>query len=336
MLRELIKKYEGLRLKAYPDPATKAAPWTIGYGHTRNIKKGDTCTKDQAEKWLDEDINEACGYVDSLVKVPLHHMQRDALCSLMFNLGYTKLKPSTLFKKLNAKDYVGAANEFTRWVYGAGVIMPGLLKRRKEERAMFLAGTNIPEAAFPQETQDMAPLAVAILTQAIPALIGKLPEIASIFKNPDVRERNVEAVAKVAEVLIQSTGSTNVQEAVEKVQADPEMAATANEALRLNRAEVMDLVERMAKIDDNRVASAREFYRGERPVVGKWKFVHILSLVFVMFGGAAAWYVLGTSEDVGERTMALQTLLMVGFAGVAGFWLGSSRGSQIKDEHKQE
>lgn len=333
-IREIIKKHEGLRLKAYPDPATKSDPWTIGYGHTRNVKRGDVITEEQAEKFLDEDMAEAYACVDSLVKVPLHYHQRDALCSFVFNLGCTKLKNSTLLKKLNKKDYVGAANEFTRWVYGAGVVMPGLVKRRKEEKALFLSGTNLPTESFVKE-EPVAPFAAAILTQAIPALIGKLPEIAQIFKNPDVRERNVEAVAKVGQILIESTGSTNVQEAVEKVQADPEVAAVANEALRLNRAEVMDLVERMAKLEDTRVEKAREFYQGEKPVIGKWKYVHILSTILILFGGVAAGWVLGTSEDPAERAMALQTLLIVGFAGVAQFWLGSSRGSQMKDEYKQ-
>ena len=61
-------------------------------------------TEEQAEKFLDEDMAEAYACVDSLVKVPLHYHQRDALCSFVFNLGCTKLKNSTLLKKLNKKD----------------------------------------------------------------------------------------------------------------------------------------------------------------------------------------------------------------------------------------
>lgn len=186
--------------------------------------------------------------------------------------------------------------------------------------------------------EPMPALSASILINALPALIGKLPEIANIFKNPDVSERNVEAVAKVGEILMSSTKATNMQEAVEMVQADPQTANEANQALRVNRAELMDLVERMAAIEDKRVDSAREFNQGEPLILStkilKLKFVHIVSLIFILLGGAAAGYVLLTSADPSERVMALQTLLIVGFAGVAQFWIGSSRSSQLKDEVK--
>src|SRR5512139_1022427 len=85
--RDIIKRHEGLRLKAYPDPATGGAPWTIGYGHTRNVHKGDTCTVEQAERWLDEDMGDAYSIVDAAVTVPLDYRQREALCSFVFNVG---------------------------------------------------------------------------------------------------------------------------------------------------------------------------------------------------------------------------------------------------------
>ena len=182
----------------------------------------------------------------------------------------------------------------------------------------------------------MLPLAGTILVNALPSLINSLPENASIFSKPNVAERNVEAVQKVGNILMQATGATNMQEAVERVQADPQTAKEANEALRMNRADLLDLVERMAKMDEDSVAAARTFSMGDQPVFQQWHFVHILSLLFVILGGGAAVYVLGTSHDVGERTMALQTLLVVGFAGVAGFWLGSSRSSQMKDLMKDK
>lgn len=191
-----------------------------------------------------------------------------------------------------------------------------------------------------QGDKPMPALAGTILLNALPTLIAKLPEVAKIFSNPNVAERNVEAISKVGEILVQSTGATNVQEAVERVEADPKTAAEANNALRSSRAELLDIVERMAKLEDDRVTSAREFNNGEPMMVDtKWfkmKFVHILSMMFVVLGGGAATYVLATSTDVGERTMALQTLLLIGFGGVASFWLGSSRSSQLKDEYKEK
>lgn len=195
---------------------------------------------------------------------------------------------------------------------------------------------NTIEAITQPKGEPMPTLAGSILLSALPSLLGKLPEIANIFKNPNVSERNVEAVSKVGEILMSSTGAANMQEAVEMVQADPQTAKEANQALRVNRAELMDLVERMAVIDDKRVESAREYNAGEPLILNtrrlKLKFVHVVSLIFILLGGAAAGYVLLTSTDPSERVMALQTLLIVGFAGVAQFWIGSSRSSQLKDE----
>lgn len=173
----------------------------------------------------------------------------------------------------------------------------------------------------------MAPFLMA----AVPALIQALPEFAKVFSNPNVAERNVEAAVKASEIIMQATGAPNVQAAVEKIEADPEIAQAANEALRANRADLMDTLERLHRLDEESVQEARKFYAQEKPVVGGWMFVHILSLLLILMGGAVAVGVVFTSDDVGERTMALQTLLLVGFASVVAFWLGSSRSSQLKD-----
>lgn len=324
--RDLIKKHEGLRLKAYPDPATGGKPYTIGYGSTRNVRIGDKITNSEAEKRLDDDMAEAFACVDSLVTVPLTDKQRGALCSFVFNVGCGAFKKSTLLKLLNVGDYTGAAAQLPRWNKAAGNILPGLVRRRGEERALFLSGTNIPEPAFPQET-EMAPFLVA----AIPGLIAALPEFAKIFSKPDVAERNVEAVVKASEIVMQATGASNVQEAVEKVQDNPEVAEAANEALRMNRAELMDALERAWDKDEVSIAAARQFSREDTPVIGRWLFVHLLSVLLVLMGGGAAIAVLFTSADQTERAMALQALLLVGFASVVAFWLGSSRSSQMKD-----
>lgn len=342
--RDFIRKHEGLRLKAYPDPASGGAPWTIGYGHTKNVRRGDTCTLEQAEAWLDADLADAYAVVDRAVKVALTEPQRDALASFVFNIGpgYKGVKdglvslkngqPSTLLRRLNAGDYVAAASQFPLWTKAgrSGKVMPGLVKRRGEERALFLAGTLRTDEPFPQET-EMLPLAGTILVNALPALFGALPEIAAIFRKPDVAERNVEAVAKVGEILIQSTGAANMQQAVERVQADPDVAASVNEALRMNRAELSDLLERAWDRDEVSLAAARQFSREDKPLFGNWQFVHILSLLLVLMGGGAAIGVLFISDDPSERVMALQTLLIVGFASAIAFWLGSSRSSQVKD-----
>lgn len=130
----IVKFYEGLRLQAYLCPA--GIP-TIGYGHTKGVKLGDTCTREQAEKWLETDFFTAKQEVKAVVKVPLKENQLDALASFVFNLGARKFSQSTLLKKLNAGDYSGAAAEFDKWVFAGKVKLNGLVKRRASERQLF-------------------------------------------------------------------------------------------------------------------------------------------------------------------------------------------------------
>ena len=138
--KDIIKKWEGLRLKAYLCPA--GVP-TIGYGHTYNVKMGQTISVAQAELFLDHDYQDAEEQVLSLVKVPLTENQLGALTSFVFNLGSGNLRISTLLRKLNLGDYRGAAEQFGAWnkarVNGVMVALDGLTKRRADEKNLFLA-----------------------------------------------------------------------------------------------------------------------------------------------------------------------------------------------------
>ncbi|MEX0447615.1 lysozyme [Xenorhabdus sp. SGI246] len=134
-----IKSYEGLRLKAYPDPATGGKPWTIGYGHTNGVEPGQMITKQQAEALLREDLNPIYDVLGQYVKVPLTQGQFDALCSLIFNVGIGNFIHSTLLKKLNQGDYQEAAQEFLKWDKANGNKLSALLARRKSEQEMFLS-----------------------------------------------------------------------------------------------------------------------------------------------------------------------------------------------------
>lgn len=141
---ELIKSFEGFRANAYPDPKSGGDPWTVGYGTTkfpsgRPVKKGDYVTPAQAEMYLREDVKKFASSVDALVTVPLKQCQYDALVSFVYNLGATNFRKSTLLKKLNAKDYKGAADEFLLWVSPGSSVEAGLRRRRTAERAMFLS-----------------------------------------------------------------------------------------------------------------------------------------------------------------------------------------------------
>lgn len=136
---DLIKSAEGLRLNAYPDPATGGEPWTIGYGTTRGVKQGMRITVEQADQYIEGDVARFEPELARLVKVPLTQNQWDALMSFVYNLGSSNLASSTLLKLLNAGDYTRAADQFPRWNKAAGKEMPGLTKRRAAEQALFLS-----------------------------------------------------------------------------------------------------------------------------------------------------------------------------------------------------
>lgn len=133
--KRLIQSFEALRLKAYPDEA--GIP-TIGWGHTRGVKLGDTCTVEQASAWFAEDAQEAIGTVNRAVSAPLTQNQFDALVAFTFNVGGPRAEKSTLLRMVNAENYAGAAQQFGRWVYSGGHVSNGLIRRRAAERALFL------------------------------------------------------------------------------------------------------------------------------------------------------------------------------------------------------
>lgn len=132
----LIKTYEGLRTNAYLCPANV---WTIGYGHTLTTKPGMMISHQDAEKLLERDLERFEKAVIKNVTVPLTQNQFDALVSFTFNVGIGAFKTSTLLSYLNRKDYSGAAEQFLRWTRAGKQILPGLVKRRKDEFKLFLS-----------------------------------------------------------------------------------------------------------------------------------------------------------------------------------------------------
>lgn len=131
---DLIKHFEGLVLKAYPDPGTGGEPYTIGYGHTGGVRPGQTITAEQAEEFLVKDLERFERAVGELITVPLTQGEFDALVSFTFNVGEGALEGSTLRRRLNAGG--GAEvfeEELPRWNKGGNGVMPGLVRRRAAE-----------------------------------------------------------------------------------------------------------------------------------------------------------------------------------------------------------
>jgi lysozyme len=131
---DLIKRFEGCRLKSYLCPA---GVWTIGYGHTAGVRKNQIITSDQASAMLMSDLLQFERAINAMVAVPLKQGQFDALVSFAFNLGSGALASSTLLRKLNSGDFKGAADEFLRWNKAGGKVLEGLVRRRAAERQLF-------------------------------------------------------------------------------------------------------------------------------------------------------------------------------------------------------
>ncbi len=144
--KALIKQFEGLSLKPYRCPAGYN---TIGYGHVIKdfeeplFKAG--IGNSEAEIMLIGDMNLANQALTRLVSVPLNHQQRAALVSFVFNVGAGAFQASTMRQKLNRREYTDAAEQFLRWIHGGGRPLPGLVRRRHAERALFLREIVRPE-----------------------------------------------------------------------------------------------------------------------------------------------------------------------------------------------
>ena len=131
---ELIKRHEGLRLNAYKCTSGKL---TIGYGHTKGVKIGQTITKEEAERLLREDLIVAENEINRH-NLNLNQNQFDALVSFVFNVGVGNFQTSTLLKKIKLDpNNKSIENEFKRWVYSGGKVSLGLIKRRKEEAELY-------------------------------------------------------------------------------------------------------------------------------------------------------------------------------------------------------
>lgn len=141
-LKELVKEFEGCKLKAYKCPA---GIWTIGYGNTqyengKAVKEGDVITLERAEQLLEIILIKFVQQVLELVKSNINQNQRDALTDFAYNCGVGNLKTSTLLKKVNAdpKDKTIRA-EFEKWTRANGKVLNGLVKRRNAEANLYFS-----------------------------------------------------------------------------------------------------------------------------------------------------------------------------------------------------
>lgn len=138
--KDLIKRFEGCKLKAYKCPALL---WTIGYGNTfyedgTKVKEGDVITQQRADELFDLIVEDFAKKVKQLVKQDLTDNNFSAIVSFTFNVGIGNLQKSTLLKKVNAnpKDKTIPA-EFRKWVRANNVVLKGLVRRREAEAKLY-------------------------------------------------------------------------------------------------------------------------------------------------------------------------------------------------------
>lgn len=140
----LIKRWEGCKLHAYPDPGTGGDPWTIGWGTTRMdgraVKRGDQITQVRADQLLESQLVRYADEVSAAIgNAPTSQEQFDALVSFHYNTG--KISQATLTSKHVRGDFAGASAEFGKWVFAAGRKLPGLVNRRADEAQLYRSGS---------------------------------------------------------------------------------------------------------------------------------------------------------------------------------------------------
>lgn len=151
---DIIKRNEGCRLTAYLDTVAAPPVWTIGYGDTLGVHEGMTITQDEADEGLAQRLaNEfEPGVLAALQGAPATQSQFDAMVSLAWNIGTRGFARSSVARFHVAGNYLAAADAFRLWNKAGGKVIQGLVRRREEERALYLSqpATTVPPALDPQ------------------------------------------------------------------------------------------------------------------------------------------------------------------------------------------
>lgn len=155
----LCHHYEQCRLESYPDPASplavamrrgkkgkeltglSGAPWTVGFGDTKNVSPGMKITQADANERFERRMNsEFVPGVRDLLRVEITQKQFDALVDFAYNAGLGNLRTSTLLRLINAGDFTGAVLQLPRWNKAGGLVLKGLERRRYAEAFVFVGG----------------------------------------------------------------------------------------------------------------------------------------------------------------------------------------------------
>lgn len=211
---DLVARWEGLELAAYPDPATGGDPWTIGYGHTDGVKRGQTITEAQARDFLRKDLEVAAGRLEDRIGEVVNDLtdnQYAALLSFVFNVG---ANPSwTIWKRLKARQFDQVPGELIKFVNAGGRKMQGLVNRRTAEIRVWSTdepgSDDVKLTSFHTRTIDTPPTATdpvppkksatvwAAITAPIMAFLAWLGDLLS--KVPDFANTALNAINPFAQ-----------------------------------------------------------------------------------------------------------------------------------------
>lgn len=136
----LVGGFEGLRQNAYPDPATGGKPWTICFGHTEGVRPGDRKSIEECKALLISDLAIYANGITKCVTAPLPDERFVALTSFAFNVGVGAACKSSVVRLINQGRTRAGCDALLKWNRAAGIVFPGLTRRRQAERALCLKG----------------------------------------------------------------------------------------------------------------------------------------------------------------------------------------------------
>ncbi len=185
---DLIKRFEGFRANAYRDPA---GIWTIGYGHTSaagapEVAEGMEISRDEAARILARDVDNFAAGVRKLLTRELSDRQFSALVSFAYNVGLAGLQGSSVLKAANAGNVAAVSRRLQLWVKAGGQVLPGLVKRRAAEAALF-AGGDSSDSPITQVIESLRGKSLfgstTNLAALITALTGTATALSASFKD---------------------------------------------------------------------------------------------------------------------------------------------------------
>lgn len=135
--------FEGLRTTAYPDPATGREPWTVCYGETEGVKRGDTYTVAECRAMLARSMEKYAVRLEGCISRPMPDTTYAAFLSLSYNIGSGGFCKSSVAREWNAGNARAACDNLLKFNKANGIVFPGLTRRRTQERALCLQGANL-------------------------------------------------------------------------------------------------------------------------------------------------------------------------------------------------